>query len=355
MPKKLVEQLEDDQRLADDPRVHRIVEKATLNLKGKLDRSEAMRRHAEEELERAESRVDFIRGLDDPQAHDIAYKPRKASGNASAILVLSDWHVEERVDPSTVNGFNEYSPEIAAQRAERMFQKAAAIIDAERGMSKIDDLVVACLGDFITGYIHPELMESNYLSPTQACLLAEELICSGIEFLKKHAGCKHITIPTATGNHGRTTDKQRIATDYSNSFEWLMYKHLEKFYRNDPKVTWKVSNGYHNWLEVQGKPIRFHHGHAFRYQGGVHGASVPIMRKISRWDQQRFAWLDVFGHLHFYLPGEKFVQNGPMIGYGAYGEFAVGGRCMPIQSLIVVDKSQEIPVCVKPIFCASAV
>ncbi len=323
-------------------------------LKEKLKTSERLRAHAEKELEKAEQRVDFIRGLDDPKPHDIEFKPRRSSGTASAILNLSDWHVEERVDPSTVNGFNEYNPEIATQRAERTFQKAAQLIEAERSMSKIDELVTHWGGDFITGYIHPELAESNYMSPTEATLFAGDLLCGGLEYLKKRSGCKRIVVVTSTGNHGRTTDKQRIATDYKNSFEWLMYKHIERFYRNDPKVQFKVSNGYHNWLDVQGKPIRFHHGHAFRYQGGIQGASVPILRKISRWDQQRFAWLDVFGHLHFYLPGEKFVQNGAMIGYGAYGEFAVGGRCMPIQSLIIVDKSQEIPVCVKPIFCARA-
>ena len=351
MAKTLADKLVEDGELLRDPRVQRHIEKETATLKAKLARSEQMRKFSDGELEKTQARVDFIRSLDDPTPQEIEHKPRKHGGSATAIIVCSDWHIEERVDPSTVNGFNEFSPEIAEQRVKRVFQKAVELIEAERKMSNIKDVVLALLGDFITGYIHPELVENNYMSPTEACLLAEDLIASGIEYLKKHSGCKHILIPTANGNHGRTTEKMRIATEYKNSYEWMMYKHLERYYRNDPKVTWKVSNGYHNWIDVQGKAIRCHHGHAFRYQGGVQGASVPILRKIARWDQQRFAWLDLFGHLHFYLPGEKFVQNASLIGYGAYGEFAVGGRCMPIQSLVIVDRIHEIPVAIKPIFC----
>ena len=85
MAKRIVEQLEDEQRLSDDPRVLRMIEGATKSIKAKLDRSEAMRRHAEDDLEKAEQRVDFIRRLDDPHPHAIDFKPRKASGNASEI------------------------------------------------------------------------------------------------------------------------------------------------------------------------------------------------------------------------------------------------------------------------------
>jgi len=289
--------------------------------------------------------------LDDPQPGEIKRKPYRAGGQATPILVMSDWHVEERVDPATVNDVNEFNPQIAEQRIKRTFAKAVELIDTERTMSNVKDMVLALLGDFITGYIHEELMESNYMSPTEACLFVEEQIVTGIEFLKKEAGIKHLLIPTANGNHGRTTAKMHISTDYKNSFEWLMYKHLQRYYRSDPKVTWKVSNGHKNWIEVQGKWIRCTHGHGFKYNGGVLGAGVPIMRKIYRWDLQKTAWLDLFGHLHFYLPGEKFVQNGCLIGYGAYGEFAVGGKCEPVQTLVIVDRSRDVPVCVKPIFC----
>ena len=40
----------------------------------------------------------------------------------AAIVPLSDWHVEERVDKKKTNGLNEYNPDIAKRRAERTFR-----------------------------------------------------------------------------------------------------------------------------------------------------------------------------------------------------------------------------------------
>lgn len=310
------------------------------------------RRFAERELLEHTKRTSFLDGA--PAISPVLMNPnkrRKVNGSATAIIALGDWHVEERVDPSTVNGFNCHNPKEASKKIKTTFAKALELLDAERSMSNIGELVVALLGDFITGFIHPELAESNYLSPSKAILFADDHIAGGLELLLKHSGCKSIIVPAMCGNHGRTTEKQRIATSYENSFEWLMYKYLEKHFRHEPRIQWKVENGYHNYLNVQGKVIRFHHGHAFRYQGGVQGPAVPIRRKIAAWDTQKTAWMDIFGHLHQHIVDPKFILNGPLIGYGAYGEFAVGGKCPATQTLIVVDRKVDMPTCIKPILC----
>lgn len=334
-------------------RQHRARDRELSQVKGKLAHTELKLKQAERDLDEMRSLRDYFESSPEPSPVQIERRRKKVNGTATAILALSDWHFEERVDPSTVNDFNEHNPEIASKKIRNTFERAVEIIEAERSMSKIGDLIVCLLGDFITGYIHPELEESNYLSPTEAMLEVERHIAGGIDFLLKHSGCKSITVPAVVGNHGRTTQKMRIGTSYKNSFEWYGYKHLEYCYRNDPRVIWKVENGYHNYVNVQGKLLRAHHGHAFKYQGGIQGPAVPIRRKIAAWDTQKTAWMDLFGHLHTHeiIGAGKAVINASLIGYGAYGEFAVGGKCKPMQTLIVVDKNQDVPTAIKPIFC----
>jgi hypothetical protein len=328
----------------------RAYEKQVAELKNKLVYANSRLRLAEKDLEHAEHRVDFIRALDDPSPVPIVRKDHKPHGTATAILVLSDWHVEEEVDPSTVNGLNEFNLDIASKRIRKTFRHAVRLIEAERQMSNVKDLVVAILGDMISGYIHEELQETNSLSPTEASIFCQDHIVGGIDYLLKESGCKNIIVPTAYGNHARTTAKLRFSTAHKNSYEWLMYKQLERAYRNDPRVTWKVENSYHNWLTVQGKDIRFHHGTAIRYKGGTAGAGVPIRRKIARWNEARPAWRDIFGHLHIFEDGGIYIINPSLIGYGALTEF-LGGYWPPMQTLIIVDRNREIPVTVKPIFC----
>ena len=339
--------LEEEARLAEV----RVRERELTKLRNKLRVSEQHRKALESDLDKAEQRVDFIRALDNPTPARFEFKPYKPAGQATAILVLSDWHVEETVDPETINGANEFNLEIAAKRIEAVFQNAVKLIDAARSLSNIKDLVVALLGDFITGYIHEELVESNSLSPVEASLFAQDHICGGLDFLLKHAGMKSITVPTCYGNHGRTTPKMRAATAAQNSYEWLMYKQIERHYKGRPGIRWKVERGHKNYLDVQGHLVRFTHGDGFKYHGGIMGPLAPIRRKIASWDKGRRADLDVGGHLHTHMKDSKVVINNSLIGPGPYGDLVDGDLMPPSQTLIVLDKAYKPPVLVQEVFC----
>lgn len=267
-------------------------------------------------------------------------KPKRITGESTAMLILSDWHWEEKVDPLTINNRNVFNPKIAAKRAKNMFAKAAGIIDLYRGFTTINELVVAVLGDMINGYIHDEFLEGNYMSPSEACLEVMEHLVAGIEMLRKETKAKRITIPTAVGNHGRTTQKKRVATSCANSFEWFMYKVLEMYYKDDPVVRWQVGNGYHNWLDVQGHKVRFHHGDSIRYQGGVGGISIPVNKAIAAWNKSEPAALDIFGHYHQSKEDRWWVSNGSLVGYNAYAVEIKADYEEPSQSLVIMSRTR---------------
>lgn len=320
-------------------------------VKAELASTQAKLKLAEGDLEAAEKRQQVLDAIETPNPKTIRGASQKPGGKATAIICLSDWHVEETVEAATVNGLNEFNLTIASQRIKKTFEKSLRLLESARTLSKIEDLVVWLGGDFVSGYIHPELMENNSLSPTEALIFAQDHICGGLDFLLKESGVKSITVPTSWGNHGRTTEKRRVASAAANSFEWLMYRTLERHYRNVSQVTWKVSESYHNWLEIQGKQVRFHHGDALRYAGGVGGITIPVVKAIAQWDKARQADLDIFGHWHQMLYHRKFVSNGCLIGFGPFALEIKADYAQPSQTFVVIDRDRPGAVLAQEIYC----
>lgn len=310
------------------------------SLKAKLKEEAAKRRQAECELAELEGRFEvLLGGADRKNLKKLeTLKSRKRKGSATGIICCNDWHAEESVDPEVVNGMNEFNLEIADRRIQRMWNKAEYLVEFARNISDIDDLVVWLGGDLINGAIHEELEESNFLGPAEAILWVQERVAMGLEKLSKLKQIKSIRVVTSYGNHGRSTRKRRISTGYRHSWEWLSYNNLAKWFSAEKKIAFQVAKGYHNWVNVQGYDVRFHHGDAVRFGGGVGGPSIPLNKKIGAWNKQRKAHLDVLGHFHQTLVGPQYVMCGCLVGHNAYA-IEIGAEYeLPHQTFIVMDK-----------------
>ena len=334
-----------------------LVRSDTSFLKMKDRHKESDRRYKQvlSELEEKQKTIDHLLELNkssnNPTFKKIKAKKNSRVGNATAVIVASDWHVEENVDPSTVNGKNEYNLKIAEKRAGTFFRKALWLTELVRGGIQINDMVFAILGDMITGYIHEELLEDNNLSPTEASLFVQDLLCSGIDYLLKEGNFKNLIIPCCVGNHGRTTQKKRVSSSYKNSYEWLMYKNMEKIYRKNKRVHFIVENGYHTYITLYDRfKIRFHHGDALRYAGGVGGIAIPANKAVAQWNKTEKAYLDVFGHFHTQMMDcGPFISNGSLIGWNAFAVSIKASYDEPKQSFFVIDQEKG-KVCDWPIF-----
>lgn len=311
---------------------------------------EAKYKHVVAQLEAAEARCELLAGLKDTKPVSIKPLVRSKAGNATAVIVLSDWHVEECVSPEKINHLNEFNLQVAQHRIERTFQKALMLLEDARHLASITEVVVAVIGDLISGYIHEELVEENELAPLPATRFASKHLRAGIDLLLREAKVERITVPTCYGNHGRTTQKMRVSTGDDNSFEQNLYYQLRELYQPEPRVVWKIESGYHNWLEIQGRHVRFHHGDAIKYGGGVGGITIPVNKAIAQWDRSKRADLDVFGHFHQFMWQWKFVANGCLIGYNPYALRIKADYQPPTQSFIVIDRDNGVTRAV-PIFC----
>jgi len=276
------------------------------------------------------------------------FKPKAGvKHEAVAFAIASDWHVEENVKPETVDGTNEYTMRVAKQRAEKFFQSTLKLVQKEQQDATIDTLVLALIGDFISGNIHDELMESCEVPPVEAALFAQNLLASGIEYILANSKLK-LVIPCCVGNHSRITEKVHVSTEHGNSLEWMIYNNLASHFKSNKRVTFVLSKSYFTWVDVGGFLVRFHHGHAIKFGGGIGGLTVPVIKAISRYDVKRKANLDVFGHFHNRMDGGRFIVNGSLIGDSPYGS-RLGFTGVPEQAFFLVDLKKGKTI-VAPIF-----
>lgn len=272
--------------------------------------------------------------------YKISPKTPSGQSEATAFMIASDWHVEERVDPRTVNGQNKYDLDISRKCAEQYFRNGLRLVQINRQATTIKNLVFAILGDFITNDIHEELVEINQLPPMDAALRARDYLASGIEFLLKEGGFDEIVIPCHSGNHGRTTKSVHVSTEKGHSLEYMMYDSLAQHFKNISRVKFIIADGYHSYVNLYDMTIRFHHGHQVRYGGGVGGIYIPVNKAIAQWNKAKRADLDVFGHFHQLKDGGNFVSNGSMIGYNAYAISIKADYEPPKQAFFLIDRKR---------------
>ncbi len=290
-----------------------------------------------------EEQLDVIIGLQSDVQHAPFKRKRSPAGRGvAAIIPATDWHTEERITLEAVNGKNEFNLAVAERRIKRFYNGALEMIEWQNHRKKVVEIWHPLLGDLITGHIHEELLETNTLSPTEACLFVSEMVCSGIDLWLKETGLP-IFIPTCCGNHGRTTPKKRIKTSCRNSFEWMLYMTMAKYYKFNPRVHWMVGQSEFNIQTVMGRKVRFHHGDCFKGGGGIGGVTVPINRGVASLQKIDTCDFDIFGHFHAFLYHfPSWVCCPSLIGYS---EFAYSIRAEfqhPAQAFIVIDRDYGI-------------
>lgn len=269
---------------------------------------------------------------------------------ATMLALASDWHLEEPVEPSKIGGVNAYDLAIAEASARRFFNALVWLHDHHQTHFAIRDLVLWLGGDLITGYIHPELEESNQLAPLPALRFAREVIGAGIRMLLAETPLERIVVPCSHGNHGRTTVKPRISTGAENSYEHHLYHALATDFADEPRVTFVISRGPLLYLDVYDMTIRFTHGDAVKYGGGVGGITIPINKAIAGWDSTRRAHLTCMGHWHQYLSGQRALVNGSLIGHSPFADWIKAQFEPPRQAFTLLD-SRRGPCMSTPIWC----
>src|SRR5579859_5821026 len=180
--------------MADAP-VAEVQERLILTLREKLAEATEKTKDQARKIADLDQRINDILGLKEQAADmppfSIEVKAER-KGEVTACVLASDWHVEEIVEPGSVNGLNEYNAQVRTARIKKLWANTLLLVNNLRHLSRVDKLVVAVMGDIITNTIHEELAETNEMSTPEAVLCALRHLIGGIDFLLKHGELKRI-------------------------------------------------------------------------------------------------------------------------------------------------------------------
>lgn len=340
----VAEELHSTQQLAADAEVARLRSEVASYRK----RYTAALAQIDRERERADA-LGSLQGIKGTAPTKSVKGKKRARHAATAVLMLSDVHAEERVLPETVNGENDYSLDVCQRRLAELEERFLECLEHERNRVDIDRVLIWLGGDFITGHIHPDCVEVAQLSPMNATRWIAERLRGLVDRIAAHAGS--VIVCTNAGNHGRSTEKNRIATELDHSWEQMMYFTLAREERN-ANVEWRIAEGHLGYVDLDGFLVRTTHGHSIRFAGGVYGLALPASKAIARWDAGRKADLTIFGHYHSWgwLRGARYIANGSVIGHSPYAE-RVASPERPCQGMAIIDHGRNEVTLAFPLFC----
>lgn len=292
------------------------------------------------EVEARDRIIEAFESYTPSKLKSIQKEDSKADKEGTVLAALSDIHAEHKITKSSTSGLNEFTPDICKIRLERFFTRLVKLTDLKRGELKLDKLLLAVLGDLIHGFIHKEYIRSNYMTPLEAMLFITDEIKRGLQYLLDNGKFKQITFIGKIGNHSRITDKIYTDEEALYSYEWVIYHLLAHEFKD--KIKFIIENSYFTYFQVYDKTLRFHHGHAFRYQGGIGGLYVPLQRYRLKVNQQRKADLDIIGHWHTtdFLRNTKTLINGSVCGFDAYAMRFGFEPEPPQQQFLIIDSKR---------------
>lgn len=295
----------------------------------KAKRADRARQGAEKALAENERLVEVLRNIREARGVTAKYVGRRRTsagpGKNRCIpsLMLSDLHFGEWVDPREVEGYNEYTPEIAKKRLEHTTLGAIEMFDLYGSGFVADSAVVALGGDILSGDIHQELSETNALGTSETIVEFTPLLARSIETFADRFG--KVYVPCVTGNHDRNPRQRRVPTKRTarDSLSWIVYCWLADHFRNDERVTVEVSEATSMTYQLYSTRYLLTHGHEWKGGSGIGGIMVPIMRGFNKRSRRQEVIGNQFdhllmGHFHQYTQGPSFLINGSMKGYDQF-------------------------------------
>lgn len=263
------------------------------------------------------------------------------------VVIWSDWHFGEVVEPASVAGYNAFSPEIGEERVRRLVESIIRLA-RRHGPGNYPGIVVAILGDMISGGLHPELAKTDEEERIPSALRCRDILIWAIETLADEFG--RVYVPCASGNHGRETPKPEFKRYVQKNFDWMIYQLLARHFagRGDVRIEIPITNEVP--FRVWSTRFLGMHGDMMGVKGGdgIIGAIGPIMRGEIKVRGQvstlgRDYDIALMGHWHQELWLPRAFVNGTLKGWDEYARLALRAPpAAPAQSLFFVHPRRGV-------------
>jgi hypothetical protein len=292
-------------------------------LKKERDAWKKAAQDAGKELELTKRRLHVHERLS--QAHIAAPKWARPKSRrlrqATALLMLSDLHLDEVVKPEEILGLNAFNRDIALMRLTKIAQQSAVMARDYLSGFTYDGAVLLLGGDIFTGIIHEELTETN-----EAPILASleywlDPLAGVVQLLADEFG--KLLVVGVVGNHGRLSRKWKYKGTVQDNFDWFLYRQLVRAFKSDPRVSWNIPISVDAYFDVYDHRHLLTHGNQARGGSGIAGLATPLAlfdhrkrkRDASTIGAASHTWI---GHFHQYMPLNGLTVNGSLKGADDY-------------------------------------
>jgi hypothetical protein len=280
----------------------------------------------------------------------VAGKGVKNGTRGGPVLILSDVHYGEVINPDEVGGVNEYNHKIAAKRLKTLTDTTIDLATNHMGRANVayPGMVLCLGGDLIGGDIHEELSWSNDRTSQQSVNDLTDLLAGMIESFATKFG--RVFCPTAIGNHGRGTFKGHYKGRAYTNFDWTIACNLERFFRKEKHIQFQIPAGADARFDLFGTRFLLTHGDTLGVKGGdgIIGVLGPLARGRLKVGQSEAAIgrdFDVLlcGHYHQLVFLPNLICNGCVKGYDEYAKLALRAPYSPpSQALFFVHPEHGI-------------
>lgn len=309
---------------ADVLRQHKPTEEV-LALQSEVGELKAAIRGYKREHGRLESMIHQVCELT-PAAPVLAkqYKPRpgRVPTPVDACLHLSDIHYGAVQPADEIEGFGEYSPQLAETRLTVLVDDVLRWVTAKRHGYNVSDLHVLLTGDYVSGDIHEELRVTNaFPTPVQAVDVGA-LLTRVIAALSRHFSSTHVHI-TTDDNHGRMTTKPQAREGGLNNWGYVVAEWVKAALRLHTDVTVNVIAKPWESVACCGRRYLLTHGHrvmgwaGFPYYGIERLVAREALKRMNAADVRKFHRV-IMGHWHAPLAHPWYWIGGSVSGTDAF-------------------------------------
>lgn len=247
-----------------------------------------------------------------------------------AVLMLSDLHIGELVDFEEMGGLNEYNIEVFYRRLKIVEQTLVKIITIMREAYKIETLNIFGLGDWVSGFIHLELAETNDIDITTILFEVGNEIANMIARLSTMF--KRINFIGIFGNHGRLTKDIRYKKKFIN-WDYIFYHTIALYCKDLHNVNFTIPKSFWHISEIQSKKFLLLHGDNIKSYLNIPWYGIQKMvARLTELLASRKIFFDYTCLAHFHNSGTLQTNSGKII---------LNGCFLPGQTVILSDGTRE--------------
>jgi hypothetical protein len=313
------------------------------------ERSLARQAHKAAEEEAAEYKVanEILLKTSKISVENVPWSKARArrKGAATALIMLSDLHLDEIVKPSEVGGMNAYNREIALQRLQKTADGAVNMGKNLMNGFEYEGAIVILGGDMVAGSLHDDTIFNEESSMIPTVDFWVDHLAKFLETIADAYGPTHVI--SVVGNHGRLSPKPRMKGRTEDSWDHLLALMLQRHLKTDRRFSWNIPLCADAYVEIYGRRMLVTHGDQMKGGGGLAGLVNPAAifdarkrkRNASMGDEHDHMWV---GHFHSYTRTGKVTVNGSMKGLDEYAFLNNFAYEEPIQAFAVITREHGV-------------